>query len=253
MLKFEASNKIPRPLGRGVCHLIEKISGKKVKHSSWISTYFGLNKNYAVIGSIFSLIGPKTIVWGSGVISLNDPIRKPKNILAIRGPLSRKALLSKGIKCPKIYGDPALLLPKYYKPKSKKKYELGIIPHYVDYHKIKRKINDKRIKIINVKKPTEHVIEEIFSCKKTISSSLHGLIVSHAYRIPSLWAEFSDHVVGKGFKFRDYLKSVKLGVYGPMNFRKQIPEFEELTKLFENKNFKIDIDLKPLENACPFK
>ncbi len=234
-------------------YLIEKITGKKPKHSSHIATYFGLQENYAVIGSIFSALGPRTTVWGSGVIGLNRKIRKPKKILAVRGPLSRQALLQKGIDCPAIYGDPALLLPKYYKPKSKKRYELGIIPHYVDYNKVKKEIKDQRIKIINIKQATEKVIEDIFSCKKTISSSLHGLIVSHAYQIPSIWVEFSDNVIGNGFKFRDYLQSVKLDEYKPENFRNKIPNFEKLTKLFENKKFKINIDLKPLEKVCPFK
>lgn len=234
-------------------YLIEKISSKKPKHSSLFITYFGLKKNYSVIGSVFSLIGKNTIVWGSGVIGLNKRIRKPKKVLAVRGPLTRKALIDKGIECPKIFGDPALLLPKYYTPKSKKKYSLGIIPHYVDYKRVKKEVTDKRIKVINIKDSIENIIEDLFSCEKTISSSLHGLIVSHAYNIPSIWVEFSDNVIGNGFKFKDYLQSVKLEIYEPYNFKTKIPNYDYLIKLFKNKKFNIDIDLKELEKVCPFK
>ena len=51
----------------------------------------------------------------------------PQKVLAVRGPLSRNYLLENGVDCPDVYGDPALLFPKYYKPHIYKKYKLGII------------------------------------------------------------------------------------------------------------------------------
>ncbi len=233
-------------------YLVEKITGKKPQRASFITTFLGLKENYSAIGSLFSFIGSKTTVWGTGIIGTKQLIRKPKKILAVRGPLTRQELIKRNIPCPRIYGDPALLLPKYYTPKSNKKYELGIIPHFIDYLIVKYKVKDNRIKIIDLRKPIETVIEDIHSCKRIISSSLHGLIVAHAYKIPALWAEFSKMVIGKGFKFRDYLASVKLK-QKPLNFRKRIPDFDYMLKLFDNKNFKINIDLTKLEKACPFK
>jgi pyruvyltransferase len=96
---------------------------------------FGLipRENYVSIGSILHFSDKNSIVWGAGFISKDSYCKvPPKKILAVRGPLTRKKLIEQNIECPKIYGDPALLLPIFYHPKIKKKYEIGIVPHYVD-------------------------------------------------------------------------------------------------------------------------
>jgi len=68
----------------------------------------------------------------------------------------------------------------------------------------------KDIKVINlINKDIELVINDILSCEKTISSSLHGLIVSDAYNIPNKWVKFNDKLCGDDTKFYDYFKSVK--------------------------------------------
>ena len=86
-----------------------------------------------IIGSILDRGTKSSIIWGAGLISEDsEPIEIPKKIYAVRGPKTREKLLKSGIDCPEIYGDPALLLPKIYNPKIEKKYELGVIPHYID-------------------------------------------------------------------------------------------------------------------------
>ena len=77
--------------------------------------------NYLVIGSTITLLTtPQTIIWGAGVIDPNKELTSlPKKILAVRGPLTRKYFLDRGIDCPAIYGDPAMLV-KYFTPPQKK-------------------------------------------------------------------------------------------------------------------------------------
>ena len=156
------------------------------------------------------LCNKDTIVWGSGIRDIDQNINKGI-IKSVRGPLTRKRLLEIGCYCPPIYGDPGLLLPLYYNPVVEKKYTLGIIPHYIHYDIVSKMYNGlKGIKVIKlINKDIELVINDILSCEKTISSSLHGLIVSDAYNIPNKWVKFNNKINGDDTKYYDYFKSVK--------------------------------------------
>lgn len=96
-----------------------------------------------------------------------------------------------------------------------KLYRLGIIPHVVDlHHPVIEKIREKHadeiliIDLAHYKKWTD-VIDQICSCERILSSSLHGLIVSDAYQVPSCWIELSGNISGGYFKFLDYASSVE--------------------------------------------
>lgn len=182
------------------------------------------NDEFMMIGSVLNQCNSNTLIWGSGIISKNlVPKIKPKTIFAVRGPLTREILINMDIDCPEIYGDPALLLPFVYSPtiSEKRKYKLGVIPHYIDksldiIEKLKDN-SDVLIIDIDTGRDWKHFINEIHKCDSIISSSLHGVIVADAYNVPNLWVEFSRNVYGNGFKFLDYYASVKRNVTKPLN------------------------------------
>ena len=95
-------------------------------------------------------------------------------------------------------------------PAEEKEYDLGIIPHFADmelpvFEKIQTHFPNSVI--VDVRKDPETVIKQISSCRRTISTSLHGLVISDSYGIPNCWCEASENVLGNGFKFRDYFSS----------------------------------------------
>ena len=94
------------------------------------------------------------------------------------------------------------------------------------------------------------IIEQITSCEFIISSSLHGLIVSDAYGVPNVWAEFSDNIWGNGFKYRDYYASINMNDVYPVII-KDFNGFEQAMK-FKEKWKPIKIDLTKLIESCPF-
>lgn len=178
----------------------------------------------------------------------------PWRTLAVRGPYTRKRFMELGYPCPEVYGDPAILLPRVYQPpRSGTVHELGIIPHYVDFPQVSAwYANDPRIKVIDVTHPVDQVINQITSCARTVSSSLHGVIVSHAYQIPSRWARFSDGVLGDGVKFLDYFASGGVDRVSPIDIRSKT-NIEQLNdQVAEAPMPDLLPLLEPLMAACPF-
>ena len=208
---------------------------------------------YLTVGSILDNADEKTVVWGSGFIDENQhTMGKPIAVKAVRGPLSRQKLLEQDIDCPEIYGDPALLFPRFYYPKIAKKYQLGIIPHYKDKNNswIEKMSKIEGVKILDIESGIYNFIDELLGCEKIASSSLHGIIAADAYDIPSLWIELSDKVIGHGFKFRDYFLSVGRKDTEPL----VVKDDTTLEHIHDNfYDYKIEIDLDQLYEACPFR
>ncbi|MBU3658439.1 MAG: polysaccharide pyruvyl transferase family protein [Flavobacteriales bacterium] len=221
-----------------------------------------LAKNYILgAGSILGWCTSKNaIVWGSGIIRRNDEIQQ-SDFRAVRGKYSQNRIKELGMVPPKVIGDPALLVPLVYNPTKIKRYKIGIIPHFThnEYFKLYGKIEN--VLVINLLDDIEKVIDDIKSCELTISTSLHGLIVSHAYNIPSLWFFIKNKSLGgDDIKFLDYFSSVDINEYKPY----EIPghsdfNVEEIVYLFESNNTisKTNIDIldiqKGLLKVAPFE
>ncbi|SFZ92939.1 Polysaccharide pyruvyl transferase [Flaviramulus basaltis] len=241
-------------------YLVEKISHKKVVWSKpdAFSFHDFFSPIYVTIGSVLTHVNSKCVIWGSGIISKKHPIKKAE-FLAVRGPQTRAFLLNQGYDVPAIYGDPALLLPKYYNPKIKQEYKIGVIPHYNDFKKIKDFYKEESSVLIidlmtnNVEKTTN----EFLKCEKIVSSSLHGVIVAHAYGIPGIWQKFSDDVFGDDIKYQDYFESVLIPAY-KSDVKDLKMNLNELQSLFDNKESLpksevIDKLCASLMVVCPFK
>ena len=218
-------------------------------------------RNYLCIGTLLDAVNysnAQTVVWGSGVSGQERSFVHPDNILAVRGKKTKEFCDRYNVKCPAIFGDPALLLPLVYQPKGREfqdsgslrskaaepsikcqvagsklqegtpMYRLGIIPHVVDLHhpviEEIRKVHADEIMIIDLAhydKWTD-VIDKICSCERILSSSLHGIITSDAYGIPNCWIELSGKISGGHFKYYDYASSVNRQFDKPIQINKTI-------------------------------
>lgn len=153
-------------------------------------------------------------IWGSGFMYEYENIVhecvRPFIIHALRGEKSRKklsAILGKDISC--VLADPGILSPMIVEP-AEKKYNVGIIPHFLDKNEgIFKEMLEyyPNSKFIDVQNDSKQVLKEISECEYVISTSLHGLIVADSYGIPNCWCEISERVQGNGFKFHDYFSS----------------------------------------------
>lgn len=161
-----------------------------------------------VVGSIARWARPGVSVFGSGFMRANDPVCVDADWRFVRGPISRQMIIDAGGECPELYGDPALLLPMIW-PAATKRWRIGIVPHYVDLEYARRTYGRLGYPIISLStKDCLKTTRQITQCRMIISSSLHGIIVAHAYGIPAAWVRFSNNVRGDGTKFRDHHLSV---------------------------------------------
>jgi pyruvyltransferase len=241
-------------------YFIHLISGRPVVfyHNFWLAKKLHFT-NYLCIGTLLDAVNysnKETIVWGSGVSGQDRDLVLPAKILSVRGEKTREFLYDRNIDCPEVYGDPALLLPRYYKPKkSSCQHRLGIIPHVMDLSNefllniIEKNVNDVvLIDLQNYRQWTE-IIDLICSCEYIISSSLHGLIVSDAYGIQNCWVTFSDKVLST-FKYPDYFSSVGRTTSQPMCLKgSDVDEIIDNCHFWEQK----EIDTSKILDNCPFR
>lgn len=154
------------------------------------------------VGSVLHFASGGETVWGSG---RNGKIAEAEHrfaaldVRAVRGPLTRQFLLARGIACPAVFGDPALLLPRLFPTRFRRAAvpgRIGIVPNLNDL----ALVDDPRV--IDPTRPWDAVIDAILSCEFVVASSLHGLIVADAFGVPCAPVRFSP--TEHDFKYHDY-------------------------------------------------
>lgn len=209
------------------------------------------------LGSIFHLARSGDVVWGSGLgnhlKSFHGPYKADPDIeiLAVRGPLTRDVYLKEGgVRCPEIYGDPAILLPEIYTPEVKCRYGISVLPHVRDVQ-LSRLFPEARL-INAATKNSLAVIDAIRASEFIITSSLHGLIVAESYGIPVvLYLPPAIRLSEPEFKYMDYFASTNRGysvLYGGSlidvyTYQSQIqyPEFPDKESLRNSLMLKFSI------------
>lgn len=145
------------------------------------------------LGSIIGLLDYDALIWGSGIhkfSSIVDIARRANyvkyDIRAVRGPLTRQALMACGYDCPEIYGDPAILMPLIYNKNTVKKHRFTLIPHMHMFDEQNKKY-DKIMKVLDVR-TTDYktFIDGITESECIISASLHGIILAESYGVPAV-------------------------------------------------------------------
>lgn len=168
------------------------------------------------VGSIITDMNrPGLSIWGSGLISEPSPTaldrlksRRPRAVHAVRGQLTRDRLSRHlGWEVPEVYGDPALLLPRLFRPDQSKigKRRPVVVPHYAHHRMVEKALLGVDLKVVNVRAAVEQVVTEIANSEAVVSTSLHGIIIAQAYGVPWTWLRIGDkRLVGDQFKFEDF-------------------------------------------------
>lgn len=157
------------------------------------------------IGSVMHLAGPRSVIWGTGI---NGKVRnntvQPSvklDIRAVRGPWTAQFLHDRGIRVPRVFGDPALLLPRLLPElaiwRKVKRFDVLLAPNFHDYGDF-----TDELPRVDPTAPVSHVLRMIAQSRFVIGSSLHAIAVADALGVP---ARFIASRSESEFKYRDYL------------------------------------------------
>ena len=205
----------------------------------WNNILFG-------VGSILDFATKNSIIWGSG---FREPYSKTKanRFVLVRGKLSRDKIGDPTLPI----GDPALILPRIYMPKVKKsKNHIVIIPHFNDYDYFFSNYGSLFTILKIESNNIEHFIDEIANSDYVLSTSLHGLIISHAYGVPALWIK-KGYIDSSDFKFKDYFSSVGINYYKPFeDIEELLSDKRRILTLFDEykKHSSINVNLQIIQN-----
>ena len=217
--------------GKYICHNLVKVHwGRGLNNfgdclSPDILKYYGLTPVYVpsqqdadiiLAGSILQWVEPNYCgyIVGTGGDDVKYSFSNAK-VLAVRGKLTHNNFQSHKDFDSTIYGDPGLLMSYVFPEKIQQKYDLGIIPHFVDWNteninNWRNSFKKENILFINPLGNPKDIITKIKKCKCIVSSSLHGLIIADTFHIPNI--RFVDRqtmpTLFYDYKFEDYYSSL---------------------------------------------
>jgi pyruvyltransferase len=175
--------------------IVEKIIKKNLVNDK------SYGQKMLAVGSILHFAKDNDVIWGSGLngkVPLGSHKFTALDVRAVRGPLTRKFLISKGIKCPEVYGDPALLMSLLFPElKASPTLDYIVIPNMNEMDEFKN--------FPNLVLPTQDcmaVVEQILKAKFVIAGSLHGIVVAEAFGIPARLIRITEKE--NIFKYKDY-------------------------------------------------
>lgn len=234
-------------------HLLEALTGRRVERVDAKAVY--QREHFIAVGSIMNIATPKSVVWGAGMIgSTRLPTAAPRRICAVRGPLTRERLEAAGIACPAVYGDPALLLSRFYTPAKPRHGKIAVVPNYIDADLpvVAHLVKAEQALLIRPDAPGHWLdfVDAIAGASQVVASSLHGLIVAEAYGVPAVWAKFSDRIAGGDFKYLDFYASIGKPDQQPVavSCESDFPAVRAAAAAWTPGHF----DPEPLLAACPF-
>ncbi len=230
-------------------YIVEKLTGRPPR-------FVPRGKGILAIGSVIKFATDGTQVGGSGTPRMSDRLNPKAAYRAVRGPLTRQLVLESGGACPEVYGDPAWFLPALYRPSTDgRRATLGLIRHHANDEDLHAGEGVRAISVIRAGyEGIEQFIDELCGCERVLTTSLHGLIVAHAYGIPARWCQVPDTeggVPGDGTKFHDYMLSVGLETEPPLLLQRGTVVTMDLASEADRLPPR-RIDLEALADAAPF-
>ena len=167
-----------------------------------------------------------SIVCGLGLNKHQEPVGQPIYITSLRGHLTKEVLQHRGISCPQLLGELALLTSKFYQSDVQTKETVALI----------RLIGGESL---------EQLVDRIHQSRIIASDQVLPLAIAQSYGIKNVWVKLPDSEIND-FELHDYY-SVFEGEISPI----EIDNLDDLN-LEEIKELTLTIDLDDLLLSLPF-
>lgn len=258
--------------------LVQELTGRRMINSRYSKIDHG--RMTATVGSIIHMLPTSATseaeIWGAGLMRKlgqeeREGLEKISSVTvhAVRGKLTRELLIEQlGWDVPEIYGDPALLCPRFYTPEPRPQAEgkISFVPHFkhIEHHASDAAAfqtavdtkTEEAVHVVDVHGDLRDVISQIAASKVCISSSLHGIIIAQAYGVPWVWLYAPDRNIGGArFKFDDFFSTLA-DPETVASHSASVDEFLTLpfAQLAEQAALPaLGIDLDALQNAFPLQ
>lgn len=184
------------------------------------------------VGSVLHFARNGDVIWGTGLNGKIKPSRHDfmrLDVRAVRGPITRDFLVSRSIKVPQIYGDPALLLPEIMPELhgwvGEPTRDVAVVPNFNDYPDWRHSRG-----VLNPRGPLRECLETIARSRLVVGSSLHAIVVAESLGIPARAirsqveqeTKYADYYLGTGrsdFSIATSVEeAIKLGGEQPPNW-----------------------------------
>jgi len=194
----------------------------QTRHATNVTVVTGPSENPPVISIVGSTLTKgiqrsNMIHWGVGFISASCKIKyqNPPNstLLAVRGPRTRDLILAQLGYNPMVISDPALLahdmMPHDAKTQNATTLPLCFVIHGVVCKYASEKCPFCMDRLVNnYSKRSMDILSNLHQCRRVVSSSLHGIIFSHALGIPALPIALGTCITGGDYKYINYMHSI---------------------------------------------
>ncbi|QKJ20355.1 hypothetical protein [Microbacterium hominis] len=143
------------------------------------------------------------IFWGLGLDGLSEPIAM-LDVRAVRGPLTANALLLQGLEVPKVFGDAAMLLPRYVPELSDASGHgrTGGAMLLGPSSSVDATFSE-HVRVVSGVGPLSETLHAIVQSSMVVSASVTAVAIAESLNVPARL--FADPVVANRFEQRDYL------------------------------------------------
>lgn len=239
--------------------LVEQMTGKSAIN---VRTTQAQGRALSSIGSLFQMMSHQQVdFWGSGMLYEPNEMQTRRlqnlesvNVHAVRGKISREVLMKKfGWDIPEVYGDPALLFPRYLMPEQPREdNRIAFIPHrqHMKYFKSRDLGN---VTLLSVAEDLKDVVTSIATAGVCVSTSLHGIIFAQAYGTPWVWLNVQDdELKGGEFKFDDFFTTLDKEAVARVDAKTEALRSLDIEEVASQASLpETAIDLELLEKAFP--